>query len=171
MYNRYNSASNNNLVQNYADYLTSLGMSQNSVRFYKSDLYHFTSWLISQLKTLGVLVEKLEEALPFLKLEMAGQYRQSLLTNKTPVKTINRKLSSLRKLSEYLVKEEIFSFDFTEGMVNITSSSLSVSPQSFSLLIEEFKKHLETQKASKNTVKNYIADTRHFLSWLSSQPC
>lgn len=170
MYNSYNLASRNNLVQNYVDYLNSLGLSHNSIRFYKSDLHHFASWLISRIKTLGVLAEKLEEALPFLKPEMAYEYRQFLLINKIPVKTINRKLSSLRKLSEFLAKEEIFSFDFTKDLSNVNSSSF-ISSQSFSLLIEEFKKHLEDQKASKNTVKNYLADTRHFLFWLNSQSC
>ena len=47
-------------------------------------------------------------------------------------------------------------------------SSRKVVKHDSSPLISEFGVYLETKKISKNTIKNYLSDTRQFLSWLET---
>ena len=35
--------------------------------------------------------------------------------------------------------------------------------------LAHFQKHLESEEVSKNTIKNYISDVRHFLNWLENR--
>jgi site-specific recombinase XerD len=52
-----------------------------------------------------------------------------------------------------------------DGITNIsTKKTLSTYP-----FIIQFEKHLEAEKVSKNTVKNYISDVKQFISWLEEK--
>ena len=84
-----------------------------------------------------------------------------------PEVTINRKLSALRRFSSFLYSKELLSFDFADNLQNI-SLNASKKTVDFYSVVEDFKKHLEGNKASKNTIKNYLADIRHFLNWIDS---
>ncbi|MDP3994716.1 MAG: site-specific integrase, partial [bacterium] len=146
----------------FFSYLESSGISKNSVKFYKSDLNHFTAWLLFRIRSLGVLVEELTQAIPFLKPAFAHEYKKFLIENNTPAKTINRKLSTLRNLSRFLTISQIINFDFAGNLTNITATGeekYQIHP-----LVEGFQKHLEAEKVSDNTVKNYLADIRQFIS-------
>ncbi|MDP3245290.1 MAG: site-specific integrase, partial [bacterium] len=92
----------------------------------------------------------------------AHEYKKFLIENKTPAKTINRKLSTLRNLSRFLIISQIINFDFTEDLTNITTAGeerLQIHP-----LVVGFQKHLEAEKVSASTIKNYLADIRQFIS-------
>ena len=152
------------LISDFLGHLKSTGLSDNSIRFYKSDISHFAGWITLKVRSLGIFTEDLTDVIPFLKASMAPEYKKHLSQNNEAAKTINRRLSTLRRFSDFLVSKEILSFDFAKDLDNI-SLALS-SPKLPSSLVEEFKKHLEENKASRNTVKNYIADVRHFLNWI-----
>lgn len=169
MYNRYNlaSQSNDEVIDSFLSYLKSNRLSKNSIRFYKSDLSHFTAWTLFKIKSLGILAESFKEVIPFLRTSIAREYRDYLLANQIPAKTINRRFSTLRKFSEFLVNSNIISFDIASGLENIVVQR-SNKNNIFSL-VEDFQKHLESQKASKNTIKNYVADVKHFLTWTENK--
>lgn len=155
------------IINDFLEDLKSSGLSENSIRFYKSDISDFSSWLTSQIRLTGVFVESLAGTIPFLKQSHAISYKNYLIENKTAVKTINRKLSTLRRFSEFLVKEDIVSFDLSKDLNNI---SISSKPSNSKLnIIEGFKEFLLLEKASRNTIKNYLADVRHFLNWIESK--
>ena len=74
---------------------------------------------------------------------------------------------------EYLKKEfpdyQTISFDLAQGLENIHDSvAKKIDHQKTEILslIGDFQKHLEQEKASKNTIKNYVADVKHFLTWI-----
>ena len=142
-------------------------LSKNSIRFYKSDVLDFSSWLISQIRSTGAFVECLKDTIPFLKKSHTFSYKIYLIQNKTAVKTINRKLSTLRKFSEFLSREGIISFDLCRDLENIP---ISLKPSNLiPNIINNFEKFLLLEKASRNTIKNYLADVRHFLNWIESK--
>jgi len=154
--------------QEFIKYLESAGISTSSVKFYKSDLNHFTAWLLFRIRSLGILADELTQAIPFLKSAFAHEYKKFLIENKTPAKTINRKLSTLRNLSRFLIISQIINFDFTENLTNITTAGeerFQIHP-----LVEGFQKHLEAEKVSASTIKNYLADIRQFIFWVQNQP-
>ena len=116
MYNSYNSDS---IKQGFFSYLKSSGLNINSVRFYRSDLNQFLNWLFFEIKSIGASAQNIKEALPFLTPDKVFQYKNFLVVNKTPAKTINRKLSVLRKFSKYLASVNLISFDLTRNLENI----------------------------------------------------
>jgi site-specific recombinase XerD len=153
--------------ENFYQYLENLGISAKSHKNYRSDISHFTSWLILKVRSFGSYIESLTEAIPFLDRGIAEEYRAFMLTNKIPAKTINRRLSTLRHLAKYLFSNEIVDSDFMESIENISQrprSNSSIEP-----IIENFRSYLMNEKVSQNTLKNYISDVRQFLIWLESK--
>lgn len=151
---------------NFFEYLTNLGLSSKSHKNYRSDLGHFSGWLIFKIRSFGSYIESLTEALPFLSKDIANEYRSYMIANKIPAKTINRRLSTLRHLSRFLVKTDAVSLDFMNGIGNLAlhqKRTVSVNP-----IIEEYQGYLEANKISKNTIKNYTSDVRQFFAWVEA---
>ncbi len=147
-------------------YLEDLNISPISLKNYKSDLNHFSSWIILKAKSYGVFAESLTDCVPLFNQEVGREYRKYLLDNLSPNQTVNRRLSTLRNLSKFLVSTQIIDFDFMNGLsgTGLSSPAKSVDP-----LITKFEKHLEKERASKNTIKNYLADVKHFISWVNER--
>lgn len=153
-------------LKSFFEYLGKRGISPNTLKFYKSDLSHFTGWMMLKARTWGIFAETVIEIIPFINKKLAQEYRHFLVQNHVPFKTINRRLSTLRHLARFLLLSQIVNFDFMNGISNIstvTNDSTSIHP-----LLAEFEKKLEAEKVSKNTVKNYVSDIRHFINWLES---
>jgi site-specific recombinase XerD len=156
---------NNQFLVDFSAYLQERGVSDLTLKNYKSDINHFTGWLILKTRSLGILTEELSECIPFVSKKIGREYRNFLLENATPHVTINRRLSSLRHLARFLLITQIVDFDFMAEMPNIDFGTKKVNPFA---LINEFEQHLTKEKASKSTIKNYLSDIRHFLAWLET---
>lgn len=152
---------------NFSKYLSVLGISSKTHKNYRSDLTHFTAWIILKIRSFGSYIETLTEAVPFLNTNLVLEYKNYLNENKVPNKTINRRLSTIRHLSKFLLSSQLVDSDFTEGVENLTT--LKVTKITLSPIINEFQAYLEAKKMSKNTLKNYLSDVRQFLSWLESK--
>ncbi len=151
------------ITRDFFIYLSSLSVSDRSLKFYKSDLSHFAGWLILKIKTMGVIADELTQAVPFLNKKIASEYKNYLSENHAPGKTVNRRLSTLRHLGRYLLASQILPYDFAVELTNIPNKEKNqVSYE----IIRDFEKHLAQKKVSKNTIKNYLSDIRQFISWL-----
>lgn len=152
----------------FIKYLDSLGLSAKSHKNYRSDLNHFSAWTILKVRSFGSYIDSLTEAVPFLSNNFAGEYKRFMVENTVPIKTVNRRLSTLRHLARFMALNQIIDQNFMDGIENVSvrkKSAIIVDP-----LIGQFKAHLEAKKASPNTIKNYISDVRHFLNWVESHP-
>ncbi len=150
----------------FIKYLDSLGISSKTHKNYRSDLNHFTAWVILKIRSFGSYAQTLSDCVPFLNNDIAKDYRNYLTENKIPVKTINRRLSTLRHFSRFLFSENMTDSNFMDGLEN---SGVDVSRKlSGGSIAEEYKAFLEAEKASKNTIKNYMSDVKQFLSWLET---
>lgn len=154
------------LQKAFDEYLISLGISTKSFKNYRSDVSHFFSWAKSHLNEIGTYIESFDEIAPFLGQKFISEYKSYLASIPSPVKSINRRLSTLRHLSHFLVATQITSLDFMEGIQNV--SSTQSKRRSTLPLLDNYRTHLESQKVSSNTVKNYLSDIRQFLAWLES---
>lgn len=152
------------LPKQFELYLTeTLRVSRKTLRNYRADLLHFSGWATLYLQTSGAKIKSTEEILPRLTPQLIAIYKGYHLENKIPEKTVNRRLSTLRNFSRFLLSEGLISQDPTS-----TISNLKQEPDSrerIIALIEEFKANLEEEKMSKVTIKNYLSDVRHFLNW------
>ncbi|KKU01364.1 MAG: hypothetical protein UX88_C0042G0002 [Candidatus Woesebacteria bacterium GW2011_GWC2_47_16] len=150
----------------FLNYLSTAGVSDNSLKYYRSDISHFTGWAIFKVRALGIFAESLTEILPFINAGLAREYKIFLTQNNTP-RTVNRRLSTLRHLSRFLLTSQLSNSDFMEGILNITGDTHQaplIHP-----LLSQFKKNLEAEKVSKNTIKNYLSDIKHFINWLETR--
>ena len=159
------SAENANISHKFLKYLTDLGISQKSHKNYRSDLSHFSDWFLVKVRQWGVITSEFSETMPFLNQESAAEYRHFLVTSEVAEKTINRRLSTLRHLSRFLAATQILDFNFMEGITNISQVSHSDTYP----LLPQFEKHLGENKASNNTIRNYVNDVKQFLAWAENK--
>lgn len=155
----------NKITKDFFEYLKSLGVSKKTHKNYRSDISHFSGWLLFRLRHWGVVAESLTDAVPFLNTKLASEYKTFLTGNSVAEKTTNRRLSTLRHLARFLVASQILDFNFMDGIANISSRK---TPFTYPL-ITQFEKHLEAEKVSKNTIKNYLSDIKQFISWLEEK--
>lgn len=157
-----------NLKKEFEKYLIEeAGISKGSLKFYRSDLSHFSGWLLLKLRSIGILVDRLVEAFGFINPRTGQDYKGFLIHNSASIKTINRRLSTLRHLAKFLEAKTILDFDFMESVGNVLPKKAE-KQASFQALIEDFEKHLRLEKASKNTIKNYLSDIKQFMTWLET---
>ncbi len=157
------------ISENFYTFLLSSGVSQSTLKNYKSDIKHFSEWLVRSVKSLGVYAENLTESIPFINSKTAENYKVELLNSGVPSKTINRKLSTLRRLSSYFIQNEILNFEFTNSVTNIQNQTVKANPSKNELIIKDFENYLIREKVSKNTIKNYLSDINQFFSWINNQ--
>lgn len=154
------------ILQGFLESLYSESVSKISASNYLSDINQFSPWFVRQVNLSGVYVETFSDLLPFFKKETGKTYKEYLLQLKIPVSSLNRSLSSLRRLSRYLLSRGLLTFDFMEATGNVKRYQKEGQTLSSDPLLSEFERHLSLESASKNTVKNYVSDVRHFLNWL-----
>lgn len=150
----------------FIEYLSSLNLSPKSHKNYRSDLNHFLAWAILKIRSYGPFIEDLTDTIPFLTQRLALGYKTFMTENNFPDKTINRRLSTLRHLSRFLVSTQVIDSDFMgeiENMTSVKKPKSKVDP-----IVNDFRAHLEAEKISANTIKNYVSDVRQFLTWLES---
>jgi site-specific recombinase XerD len=155
------------LINNFENHLlNSIKISKKSLKYYRSDLSHFVGWIFLKIKTLGILADDFNQAIPFLSQDLLNEYKSFLISNKVALKTINRRLSTLRHFSKYLVLEDIMQFDFMDNIVNV---QIEESNLHHNHLVKDFSRFLDSQKVSQSTSKNYVADINQFISWINNQ--
>jgi site-specific recombinase XerD len=154
------------IKKNFLEYLHDLGLSSESHKNYKSDLVHFSGWVTLKVRSFGSYIESITEAVPFLSKDLAGDYKKFMVENQVPLKTINRRLSTLRHLSRFLESSQVLEHNFMEGVENISLSKTKKTKNND--LLDGFRGYLDELKVSKNTSKNYISDVGQFLSWLET---
>lgn len=153
------------ITQKFFKYLEELNISKKTHKNYRSDISHFSGWLLLSIRKWGILAEELIDAIPFINQKLASEYKNFLLLNKVAEKTVNRRLSTLRHLARFLVSTQILDFNFMDGITNIsTLPEPRIHP-----LIFQFERFLGEEKVSKNTIKNYLSDIKQFISWLEEK--
>lgn len=143
--------------------LESLRVSGKTLRDYRADLSHFSGWAILYLKSQGVIIENFDSVVPYFSSQLIAGYKGYHLENGIPESTINRRLSTLRNLARFLILAGLIQNDPTRIVSNLRKEL--ADEEKITILIEDFKKHLEKEGISRITLKNYISDIRHFLAW------
>jgi site-specific recombinase XerD len=152
--------------KDFLEYLSSRGLSPETYKNYKSDLVHFIGWAILKVRSIGAYVESLTEIVPFLNPGMGSEYRSYMIENDTPVKTINRRLSTVRNLARFLVESKIVDFNFSDGLKNVGGNLREMNE--INPIFDDFRSYLGKENVSPNTIKNYLSDIKHFLAWLEN---
>jgi len=86
------------------------------------------------------------------------QAYKNFLQENTPPATANRRLSSLRRLTAFLVATKQLSVDPTHSLNNLQNTT-------FPTLLNQFETYLKSQNLTPSTIKNYLSDLKNYLLW------
>lgn len=157
-------------VQKFLEKLYKEGKSSVSIKNYKSDISHFLAWATLRLKTYGNYAESVLEICPFINKDFFNEYKNYLIENINKEKTVNRRLSTLRNFSTFLYSVQLVDKDYMHGIQNVGIGILSSVQEKTQDIVDRFRESLiKSEKVSANTVKNYVADVRSFLTWVANE--
>ncbi len=138
-----------------------------TVKNYLSDLRHFLGWLVIKAKSVDINADQItsENIADLLTVEELAQYRAYLRDNGTPIKTINRRLSTIRKFCEFCISEHWIDLNPGREIKNIVPGTFNnekgLSDTEF---IQDFKEslikeHLDSQDREKtiNTIRELLS--------------
>lgn len=161
---------NDETIIKFMSNLQNEGKSPISIKNYKSDIIHFLGWAYLKIKSFGSVAENVLEIMPFVSQNFFVEYKNYMIENNIKTKTINRRLSSLRNFSGFLHSEGIIDQNFMQGIQNVGIGIVSKVQKKTQDIVEAFRESLtQDGKASANTIKNYTADARSFLTWINEK--
>ena len=156
-----------NLPKTFSTYLKLQGASSVTCRNYLVDINHFLGWL--ELKIRGLNLPLFEDETKLISLyfteEFISEYKRFLLSNSLPFSTVNRRLSTLRTFGRFCLSQAWISENPAKRVPNVTLGQTTNNKQQSEEILEEFKRHLEEEKNSTNTIRNYLSDIRAFFTW------
>ncbi len=157
-----------NLPKTFSTYLKLQGASSVTCRNYLVDINHFLGWL--ELKIRGLNLPLFEDETKLISLyfteEFISEYKRFLLSNSLPFSTVNRRLSALRTFGRFCLSQAWISENPAKRVTNVSNQQSVISNQHQEKVLEEFRKHLETEKNSTNTIKSYLSDIKEFFTWV-----
>ena len=133
---------------------------------YLSDLRHFLGWLVLRLKSNNVeLSEVTSESLSqHLTNADVAQYKAYLQENDTPIKTINRRLSTLRKFCSFCVSQQWMAENPAKSVKNIIAPENAVEKELRNdLILEDFKNSLKKEGLDLQESQNITQTIKEFL--------
>ena len=151
-----------NITQPFSLYLRSQRVTENTLRNYLVDVRHFLSWLTNFYPEL--ISDKPNIIAQNISPVIFNKYKDFLKSNQIASSTINRRLSTLRKLSQFFVSQGWRQTNPGKKVTNITSKKVNGS---YWQTLNNFAKSLKSEGKSQSTIRNYLSDVRGFLNFLT----
>jgi integrase/recombinase XerC len=141
----------------FKQYLIAENNSQITIKNYLSDLRHFIGWTILKLK---IDEASSEEFVASLETSLIEEYKQYLVANNIPQKTINRRLSTLR---------QFFTFCILQGWRKDNPAKKVNSPiVGKNELLSNFQQYLQQKQGLVSSeIENISDDINSFLNFIS----
>jgi len=154
-----------------------------TIKNYLSDLRHFLGWLTFYLrshpekaKTVRKIPEtsktkdirNLEVDLTAITPNLIQNYKSYLSQNNVPIKTANRRLSTLRKFCSFCISQGWMKENPAKKILNQKISLTLQKSQRNKQTLNKFSRDLYQSGLSKTTIKNYLSDVQEFLNVISS---
>ncbi len=151
MGNRYNLY---NFEASFKQFLIAGNFKPITIKNYLSDLRHFFGWLSLKLKVikpnLDLSLISETDVLKEIDSQLIAEYKNYLITNNLPIRTVKRRLSTLRTF---------FSFCVSQNWLKSNPAK-----NNYQNLLTLFKEVLEKEKIDKKHVNSYLDDVQEFLS-------
>ena len=148
-----------NFEASFKKFLLAENVSPITLKNYLSDLRHFLGWTILKLKVQNKKNFENLSPLEFLNQideSLVEEYKNYLVVNAIPAKTINRRLSTLRKF---------FSFCISQGWLKENpAKKIQNLKLNIDSIISSFALSLEKENLDQKTIKSYLEVVQEFLS-------
>jgi site-specific recombinase XerD len=149
-----------NITRPFSLYLKSQKIAENTVRNYLIDIRHFLNWLANSYPELNS--DKPDITAQNISTTVLEDYKKFLKENNTSPATINRRLSSLRKLSGFFINQGWRQNNPGKKITNITNKKETSHDWQ---VLDRFAKSLKEEDKSASTIRNYLSDARGYLEW------
>jgi len=148
-----------NFEASFKKFLLAENVSPITLKNYLSDLRHFLGWTILKSKAQDKKNFENLSPLEFLNKineSLVEEYKNYLVVNAIPAKTINRRLSTLRKF---------FSFCISQGWLKENpAKKIQNLKLKIDSIISSFALSLEKENLDQKTIKSYLEVVQEFLS-------
>ena len=141
------------VIKKYRDFLSSTGYFKSSVKNYVSDLNHLVSWLDGLYADSSTPAHLTEANLRNYKGFVRHLYRAKPSIS-------SRRISSLRTFLSWAKGEDLVEIE------KVRTLSPVLRDRDETGIIDQFRDYLKISGYSVPTVKNYIVDLRHLISWI-----
>ncbi len=135
-----------NHITPFISYLKDQGLNKTTLKNYSSDISNFMSFSGSHIPTE----------------EIVSSYKNHL-QNISPIPTVNRRLSTVRKYISYCYSTKVIPYDFSRQITNV-SLIQSITPSHTGEILKKYRGYLLSLDISSNSIKNYISDTKIYLT-------
>ena len=140
-----------NLEPLFKKYLLTENISPISLKNYLSDFRHFAGWMMSIVRA------NHDSPLQYVTANDIVEYRSYLTTNNIPHKTINRRLSTVRRFCSFCISQGWMKENPAKQILNIKNQKLNPD------IFDQFKLDLEKEKLDQPVITSYLDDIRDFL--------
>lgn len=148
-----------------------------SIKNYLSDLRHFLGWLILYLKSKHhhLIVnfstyDSLPTQIEIIKQiddKIVQEYKSYLAENKIPIKTINRRLSTLRKFFSFCISQGWLKENPAKKIENLKIKTKNEDWEAQKkLILYKFQVDLLKENIPQKTVNSFVNDVEEFLNSL-----
>jgi len=165
-----------NFEASFREFLQNEGVSLPTLKNYLSDHRHFWGWYTFYLHSkhddnLNDKITSRFSLASMIDFEAVSCYKDYLETNALPIKTINRRLSTLRKFCSFCISQNWMRENPAKQVTNITpivgyveiASSADVRRPSRNDMLSEFKQYLLSKQDKPKDVDLIMEDIREFL--------
>ena len=157
-----------NFEPTFREYLSAvIKLSPISIKNYLSDFRFFCGWFEGNSDEDQSAWEDEKSVLKSVTESTIEAYKQYLIDNKLPVKTINRRLSSLRKFGEFALSQGWIDANPARKIRNHGLKDRSKDNEKIAM--NEFKSYLNNQHLSDAQIEALTNDVNEFFSIISSQ--
>lgn len=163
----------------FKKYLVAGNIKPSTLKNYLSDFRHFFGWLVFYLKSQNgktLKVKALETSgveQPDKKLfnllitpNVVAEYKDYLVENNLPLKTINRRLSTIRKFCSFCISQGWMKENPAKKVKNVIKHTEPRDKKQITQILEQFKQDLNKQNLDQQQVKSCLSDAEDFLSVL-----
>jgi len=132
-----------------------------SIKNYLSDIRHFFGWLILYSKSKQLISTNFNEfqLISIIDEKSIIEYKSYLSENNIPHKTINRRLSTVRKFCSFCISQGWLKENPAKKVGNVGGVRVVGGLG----LLKEFEEDLLKENLDSKTVTNYLDDVREFL--------
>lgn len=136
-----------------------------SINNYLSDLRHFLGWIVLTIKNRSLPIKFASDDYhqilsQFLTEEIVRSYADYLKANNIPMRTINRRLSTLRKFCSFCIAQGWIKTNPAKVIVNVTDRQKRPLPHDS---VADFSEYIMQIETDQSIAKTLIDDLKEFF--------
>lgn len=149
-----------NLEASFKEFLLAGNQKPVSIKNYLSDFRHFAGWMEFYLRSHSQKqpVSTNFNQFQLISINTVSEYRSYLIANRLPVKTINRRLSTLRKFCSFCISQGWLK----ENPAKLVSN-MNASESDWKKFLPVFESDLLKKGFDKEVVSKHLADVKEFF--------